>query len=527
MANVYLSQNVKLEPLIDNWYAWPHLIPPSTAARNLTERHLRIMQSYVSAPQVHANAVKNPKMLGGPFIDFKEDRTSEVRELMEKTKNDSAILLKLSEALNELDRMLSIEASGNSLQNMYPQIPALLKGFVELYYDRNNSPSFRLIEPLIYKSQFYNDKNQSIMLSKIDVDDRPFVLSTPRLKDEISIKLDIPFSDAAIDHLFKSKSTPQTLESMFDVCRVQKDDQNLFSSFFTEVPPKRYLPYTGDGIRWRYFGHACILVETADVSILFDPVLSYTYESSVSRFTYEDLPDHIDYVVITHNHQDHVLLETLLQIRHKTSYVVVPRNGGGALEDPSLRLMLEQIGFPRIVELDEFQSIEIPNGKLLGIPFLGEHADLNIRSKLAYLLEYKGEKLCFAADSCNIQPELYKHIHKCTGDVRALFVGMECDGAPLSWLYGPLMPRRLDRAQDESRRLSGSNCSQAIDIVDTLKCKEVFVYAMGQEPWLRYIMSLVYTLDSNPIVQSNSFLELCRERGALAERLFGEREMLL
>jgi L-ascorbate metabolism protein UlaG (beta-lactamase superfamily) len=27
------------------------------------------------------------------------------------------------------------------------------------------------------------------------------------------------------------------------------------------------------------------------------------------------LPDVIDYVVLTHNHQDHVLLETLLQLR--------------------------------------------------------------------------------------------------------------------------------------------------------------------------------------------------------------------
>ena len=46
---------------------------------------------------------------------------------------------------------------------------------------------------------------------------------------------------------------------------------------------------------------------------LFDPVLSYTYESEIARYTYADLPDHIDYVVITHNHQDHILLETLLQ----------------------------------------------------------------------------------------------------------------------------------------------------------------------------------------------------------------------
>jgi hypothetical protein len=104
---------------------------------------------------------------------------------------------------------------------------------------------------------------------------------------------------------------------------------------------------------------------------------------------------------------------------------------------------------------------------------------------------------------------------------------MECDGAPLSWLYGPLLSRRMERAQDESRRLSGSNYAQAIEIVNMLKCKEVFVYAMGQEPWLNHVMSLKYMPESNPIVQSNKLIDTCRERGMLAERLFGEREMRL
>ena len=47
------------------------------------------------------------------------------------------------------------------------------------------------------------------------------------------------------------------------------------------------------------------------MSALFDPVLSYTYESGISRYTYDDLPDRIDYVLVTHNHQDHILFETL------------------------------------------------------------------------------------------------------------------------------------------------------------------------------------------------------------------------
>jgi hypothetical protein len=135
--------------------------------------------------------------------------------------------------------------------------------------------------------------------------------------------------------------------------------------------------------------------------------------------------------------------------------------------------------------------------------------------------------LLFAADSCNIEPRLYEHLHRDLGDVDALFLGMECDGAPLSWLYGPLLTERLDRAMDESRRLAGSNCEQGMKIVDCLNCLEVYVYAMGQEPWLNYIMSIKYTDQSRPIVESNRLVKTCQERGIRAERLFGEKEILI
>ena len=32
---VYLKSNVVIEPVVDNRYAWAHLIPPATAAMNV------------------------------------------------------------------------------------------------------------------------------------------------------------------------------------------------------------------------------------------------------------------------------------------------------------------------------------------------------------------------------------------------------------------------------------------------------------------------------------------------------------
>ena len=527
MKRVYLRGDVQAEPLMDQWYAWTHLVPPATGSRNLTGRNMRIMESYIAAPMIHANAVKNPKMLGGPFIDYNGKRLDEIKELLKTTAAKRSYLITLSKALEELDQMLQSRAKGESLQRLYPLVPAPLRGYVELVYDLNNRPSFRLIEPLLYRSEYYKTDGQSIMLSRTSGDDRPFILSTPRLPDKGLLQLNLPFCSEAIDRFFSSKIKAEPYEEVMEQCGVDQKDDTLFRSFFTEEQPRRYSRYEGRGVRWRYFGHACILLESPAVSLLFDPVLSYTYESNTSRYTYDDLPDYIDYVLITHNHQDHVLIETLLQLRHKIGTVIVPRSGPGALQDPSLKLVLEAIGFKNVIELGEMGSIQLEGGSLTGLPFFGEHADLNVPSKLAYLVELKGHRLLFAADSCNVEPELYHRLRKIVGDVRALFVGMECDGAPGSWLYGPLYSRRLEHNHDESRRLNGSNFSQAMEIVNALECKEVFVYAMGQEPWLNHVMSIKYTPESNPIVHSNRLLDACRERGMIAERLFGEREMLL
>jgi hypothetical protein len=205
----------------------------------------------------------------------------------------------------------------------------------------------------------------------------------------------------------------------------------------------------------------------------------------------------------------------------------VPRCTGGALQDPSLKLLLQRIGFANVIELDEIETLAAGGVAITGLPFLGEHADLDIRCKLAYLVRLGRHSLIFAADSCNIEPKVYEHVQRLVGDVDVLFLGMECDGAPLSWIYGPLITRRVQRTMDQSRRLSGSDYEKGIDIVRRFNCKQVYVYAMGQEPWLNYVMSKKYTETSSPIIESNALLADCETHGIVAERLFGEKEILL
>jgi len=522
----YLKPNVQAEPLVNRWYAWSYLISPHTAAMTIANLHLKIMKSYVAAPQIHANAVKNPAMIGGPFIDYQGGRVNEIKALIDKTTKEQAHMLAFAESVKTLDNMLRNEAKGYSLEPLYAKVPENLKGYVELVYDLNDNPSIKFIEGLLYKSDYYDPSLQSILLSITEQDDRAFVLSTPRLLDDKYLELNIPFNHEGVDELFKMKRVPQTFGYIKEKLGLRPDQEKMFYSLLTEEKPPERPRYTGEGVRIRYLGHACVLLETKEISILIDPALSYHYENGIDRYTFLDMPETIDYVLITHNHQDHLMFESLLQLKHKIKTVITPRSRGGCLEDPSLRMMFEKIGFSRVVEIEEMQSIEIEGGTITGLPFFGEHGDLNIGSKIAHLISLRGKTFLFAADSNNIEPVVYEHIARHLGNINVMFLGMECDGAPMSWLYGPLLTKPVDRKMDQTRRFSGSDYDRGIGIVNQFKCDEVYVYAMGQEPWLTYVLSIKYTEQSNPIVASNKLVADCCGRGIIAERLFGKKELI-
>jgi L-ascorbate metabolism protein UlaG (beta-lactamase superfamily) len=523
----YLRPDVQMEPLINQWPAWPHLIPPATAAMNIAYLHLRVMKSFIMAPQLHAATLKDAAMRGGLFMNLAPHRVGEVKALMERTLTEQAHMIKLAEEIKILNELLMTEAKGHSMEGLYKKIPPLLKGYVELVYDLNNQPSVRFIEGLLYHSPYYDPSRQSLNLSLIDSDDRHFPYATPRFEDDQSVHIKIPFNHVGVDELFRMRRTPKSFEEIIQVLGLPERDHQRFRTFLTTEPPRESPKYTGDQLRIRYLNHACLLIETKETSILIDPLLAYEYERTMPCYSYADLPEVINYALITHGHPDHFVLETLLQLRHKIETLIVPRSGGGTLEDSSLKLLLKNIGFKHVVEIDEMEAINVPGGTLTGLPFLGEHADLNIRSKMAHLISLDGKSMLCATDSRNVSPELYEKVHDIVGDIDALFLGMECDGAPLSWMYGQLCTRRMAREMDQSRRLNGSDYKLGMEIVNQLHCRQAYVYAMGQEPWLNYLTSLHYTEESRPITESNKLVEDCRHRDIISERLYGSKEIFL
>jgi hypothetical protein len=225
--------------------------------------------------------------------------------------------------------------------------------------------------------------------------------------------------------------------------------------------------------------------------------------------------------VISHGHLDHIVLEILLQLRRKIKNIVVPKTSKGFIAEPSLKMLLKNLGFHcNIIEMDELEEIELPEGTLTAIPFLGEHHDLNISGKSAYRMQFKNRSFLFAADSANLEPRLYDLVRDIYGPVDTLFLGMECDGAPLYWFYGSLLTKPIDRDMAQSRKGSGSDEYRASRLLDSLQCKQAFVYAMGLEHWFGHILSLTYNDDSKQIVESNRFLAKCKEKGIESKRLY-------
>jgi len=250
-------------------------------------------------------------------------------------------------------------------------------------------------------------------------------------------------------------------------------------------------------------------------------------KGGLERFSFRDLPEEIDYALITHNHQDHNNLETLLRLRHRIKCLVAPRSSNMLYGDISLKLLAHRIGFRNVSEMDVLDSLPLPDGEITAVPFLGEHADL-AHGKTGYVIRLGRRGLLIGADSDCLDKQIYENVRRCIGRVDTVFLGTESVGAPLSWTYGPLLPRKPSLQEDESRRQHGCDARRAIDILEALGASRLYNYGMGLEPWLEHILGLGLTENSPQWMESEKLLAQARRRGFVAaERLYGKAEVIL
>lgn len=153
-----------------------------------------------------------------------------------------------------------------------------------------------------------------------------------------------------------------------------------------------------------WLGHSSYYLQTGGVSFLIDPVLSlygspFKYFNKAFKgsdiFKPEDIPN-IDYLVITHDHFDHLDYPTVKSIRSRTGMAIVPLGVGAHFERweyPENKLIEEEWG----------TEIELKNNiKLIFTParhFSGRRVKQNDTLWASYVLETPTKKIFLGGDS--------------------------------------------------------------------------------------------------------------------------------
>lgn len=522
-----LADSLIAEPLVNGWSAWWLTLAPIPASLHFAHAQRPAMQSYLQNPAMHDQMARDSSMSGNPCIGVAPAQAHEVAALLAESERALQDWTALADAVGQLQSTLLAQARGQSLEPLYAKVPAPLRGLVELVYDYLNRPSFRVIEPLVYRSSHYKPQLQSLRLRHLARDaGRPFLFSTPHVTEPGEWRWHVPFASARLDDLFRLDVQPRTLHDIFDLCEADAPAQAMLQSLLTTAPLK---PSHCDdpSTRVSYLGHATVLIQSQGISMLIDPFISATPRDGEQRVTFQDLPPRIDYVLITHAHPDHFSFESLIRLRHRIGCLIVPRSSGFLLGDVSLRLMAQTLGFRNVVEMDALQSIDVPGGEIIGIPFLGEHGDL-AHAKSAYVVRLGAQQMLFAADSACLDPALYERIREAVGPVPTVFLNTETEGAPAAYTIEALFPQERDRAPERDRRCRGSTSTEALQLLKAVGARCVYNYAMGLEPWFQHVLGPAPLPHSVRMRDSDELLQRARAAGLQhAQRLQGPQEIVL
>lgn len=169
----------------------------------------------------------------------------------------------------------------------------------------------------------------------------------------------------------------------------------------TDTPPPRV---TGNDLRVTFVNHATVLIQTAGLNILTDPVWSTRVGPfpgiGVRRhrppgIRFADLPT-IDVVLLSHDHYDHLDIPTLRRLVARDHPRIIA--GLGNAEYLAIR------GVPGAVDLDWWQSEEIGAGlRIVAVParhWSGRGIDEHDRTLWAgFVLETAGGAIYFAGDT--------------------------------------------------------------------------------------------------------------------------------
>lgn len=145
-----------------------------------------------------------------------------------------------------------------------------------------------------------------------------------------------------------------------------------------------------------WIGHASFLLQLGGINVLIDPVLSpklgWVKRNTPPGLDWPALPK-IDFVLITHNHRDHMDAPTLQRLGPDPVYIV----------PQGLRPWFKRAGMQRIVEMAWWQQLDIDGLNITFVP--AEHwtrrwlTDTNTSWWGGYVIERGGLRVYHSGDS--------------------------------------------------------------------------------------------------------------------------------
>lgn len=154
-----------------------------------------------------------------------------------------------------------------------------------------------------------------------------------------------------------------------------------------------------------WLGHSSYLLQIDGIKYLMDPVLSGSASPILGSgkafkgsdyFKVDMLPENIDYLIISHDHYDHLDYETVKELKNKVKKVIVPLGVGEHFE---------YWGYNKedIIELDWYDNSNLQeNIKITSLPARHKSGRLFGQPQTlwsAYSLEANGRKIYLGGDS--------------------------------------------------------------------------------------------------------------------------------
>ena len=104
-----------------------------------------------------------------------------------------------------------------------------------------------------------------------------------------------------------------------------------------------------------WLGHASFLLKFSEANVLTDPIFgnaSWLFPRTAPSICHKSMP-RIDYILISHNHRDHMDAQSLVQVRQHQPQILVPKGAGA---------WFLRRGFKHVHELSWWEQLSLGSG---------------------------------------------------------------------------------------------------------------------------------------------------------------------